>query len=612
MRRSLLLTAASCLSLSLPAVPLLPEFTVTGTRVANPEPASSLPTLASALRAEPLVDLQSRGLAESQSDVSVRGGLFDATVFSLGAVNFNDPQTGHYASELPVDPDFLGGPHIRTGFDNALRGSASVATIARSWAPMKTGGLFSVSAGDNGFNAQRVRAAYVTPKLIWDKDFGAEISAGHSEGDGTRTFSDHYSKRTSARLQLRDADSQTDFVAGYEAKQLGGQRLYVFTLPLPEQDSLQTTLWNLNHKQNYGTEGSWVEAGAAYRRVRDNYDTDRNGITAPTDFRHETDLTTLSFGGTHAFSAFTLLHWQTQAAREELDYSSSLTFGPAWTSRESYRVSLAPEQRWEAGQGTMGVKAGGAFSDDNRFDGRFLPLAGLDYQQKTDDGSLRHYLEYAETAQAPNFTTLKSNPAGGIFRGDPTAGLTTAKNLELGSNVEAGVWKFHGAAFARREQNVHDWIAAPAAARSSVAADVDTLGVELLVSRSFGSLEVVGGYGYLHKDADYSKPAGAGSFYTLNFPIHRATAALVWTPVERLSLRLDNEIRHQEASPIRTSSRDAYIASFGISWRPPLNVRQLDLELYGSVDNLTNTSYQEIPGTLPEKRSFSVGATVRF
>jgi len=62
----------------------LSEITVKATRVANDSPASSYATAATALRFDPLTELQSRGIAEGQSDVTVRGGLFENTGFKLG------------------------------------------------------------------------------------------------------------------------------------------------------------------------------------------------------------------------------------------------------------------------------------------------------------------------------------------------------------------------------------------------------------------------------------------------------------------------------------------------------------------------------------------------
>ena len=84
------------------------EITVTANRVANTRPAGSYSSVATALRFDPITELQSRGLPEGQADVTVRGGLFENTGFKAGAVTVMDPQTGHYVGEMPIDPGVPG------------------------------------------------------------------------------------------------------------------------------------------------------------------------------------------------------------------------------------------------------------------------------------------------------------------------------------------------------------------------------------------------------------------------------------------------------------------------------------------------------------------------
>ena len=80
----------------------LTEIIVTAIRITNEDPAGTYPSLASNLRYNPIVELQSRGLPEGQSDVTTRGGLFENTGFKIGAATIIDPQTGHYSIDLPI------------------------------------------------------------------------------------------------------------------------------------------------------------------------------------------------------------------------------------------------------------------------------------------------------------------------------------------------------------------------------------------------------------------------------------------------------------------------------------------------------------------------------
>ncbi|MFW5883799.1 MAG: TonB-dependent receptor, partial [Verrucomicrobiota bacterium] len=105
-----------------PMLQELSPFEATAPRVANPQPAGTFPMPVSALTFEPLVDVQARNLAEAQGDVSIRGGIFENTGFSLGAATLLDPQTGHYFAEIPAAPAMLTEPEIYTGVANALWG----------------------------------------------------------------------------------------------------------------------------------------------------------------------------------------------------------------------------------------------------------------------------------------------------------------------------------------------------------------------------------------------------------------------------------------------------------------------------------------------------------
>ena len=98
----LLITVASACAQTEPVT--LPAVTVYSSQVANQEPAGSFAMPVSALSYEPLVDVQARNMAEGQADVSIRGGTFENTGFSIGAVPIYDPQTGHYFAELPIAP----------------------------------------------------------------------------------------------------------------------------------------------------------------------------------------------------------------------------------------------------------------------------------------------------------------------------------------------------------------------------------------------------------------------------------------------------------------------------------------------------------------------------
>ena len=245
------------------------EITVRARRVANLRPAGTYATPATSLRYDPLTELQSRGLAEGQSDVTVRGGIFENTGFRLGAVTVMDPQTGHYFAELPVDPASMSDHAIDKGIDNAIAGfNSTIATVSYGLRPIDSGGYALLGAGSDELNFQALRVG-----LRGDSLAGA-ASLARSEGDGSLPNGDHRFERYNLHLQHTGTASQSDVVVAYQDKFYGWPGAYTGFASLPETDHTKTTLAVLNHRRETAGTG-WWEAGAWYRNLEDDYDFDR-------------------------------------------------------------------------------------------------------------------------------------------------------------------------------------------------------------------------------------------------------------------------------------------------------------------------------------------------
>ena len=225
------------------------EITVKATRVANQSPASSYATVATALRFDPSTELQSRGLAEGQSDVSVRGGLFENTGFKIGAVTVMDPQTGHYVAELPVDPALMSVPAVSKGIDSAVEGfNSAIATVSYGIRAIEDGGHLMLGAGSDSLNYQSLRFGAVTNNAAGN-DLGFAVSVARSEGDGSVEFGDHEFARANLQVQHATNTSQSDLILSYQDKFYGWPGAYTGFATLPETDETQTSLLLFNHRR---------------------------------------------------------------------------------------------------------------------------------------------------------------------------------------------------------------------------------------------------------------------------------------------------------------------------------------------------------------------------
>jgi outer membrane cobalamin receptor len=219
----------------------------------------------------------------------------------------------------------------------------------------------------------------------------------------------------------------------------------------------------------------------------------------------------------------------------------------------------------------------------------------------------RLYFSYAKTTQLPNYTALNSNPAAGLFRGNPNLGRETSQNVELGVSGSLAGWDGHAAVFFRRDDSLVDWtFRRGVTARSANPVDVDTTGFEAVARHSWSACDLVLGYTCLTKDADYRGAVVDASFYALNYARHRFTAAIVARLGRNWEVRLDNVARVQADNPLRQIGGDETLTStLGVIYRLPAEGLEISLQ----ADNLWNSNFQEVPGTPAAKRLVSSGLT---
>jgi len=583
---------------------VLPKVATYSAQVANQTPGATFAMPVSGLRFEPRVDVQARNLAEGQSDVAIRGGVFENTGFKLGAVSLYDPQTGHYFTEIPVAPAMLLSPRVLTGVDNAATGfNASVGTVAYGWRPIEQRGEAAVAFGDYATNRQSLYQGLVLPGGRGGRTFAADVELSRSESDGSVPFGDHDFRRASGRLQLQGAQSQTDLFAGVQQKFFGWPNLYT-PFGFNETEDLRTTLYAFNHRAWTSPENYW-QLGAYYRRNRDDYEFNRAVPGASNPFIHTTQVRALAFDGHQGFGDYAVTYG-VQTMRDSLQ-STALIFG-RFRTRDYYKASIVPEREFATAPGRLKLRVGAAYDDTNRDDSALSPI--IEAVLSRPDGR-RLYAQYAETTQVATYTALNSNPAAGLFRGNPNLRRATSRNLEAGVSFQPAGWQVEAAVFHRWDEELTDWtFTRGVTARTANAVNIGTMGAEIVATRKTPRFDLVLGYTFLDKDADYGAATIDASFYALNFAQHRLTAAVTARLGRGFELRVDNEFRVQEENLLRVVGGDnAVLSSLGFYYLPP-GVRGLEFSVL--VDNLWDDDFQEVPQVPAARRQFSVGAAYRW
>ncbi|MGC4074431.1 MAG: TonB-dependent receptor [Nibricoccus sp.] len=591
----------------------LPALSVYSPRVALQEPVGTFAMPVSALRFEPLVDVQARNMAEGQADIAIRGGIFENTGFRVGAVSLYDPQTGHYFAEIPVAPAMMSAPEILTGAGNAVRGwNANAGTVAYQWRPVHTAGQATAAVGEFATRRGELYQGWKTGVTLAGRTLGVDGAFAHSRSDGALPYGEHEFTRYNARAQLAGEKGQTDLFYGYQSKYFGWPNLYTPFANVYETENIQTNLVVLNHREELG-DGDFVAVGGYYRRNKDNYVFNRAtpGAYNPAFATGPAYHTTWVYSaGAESRITTGEIHWNTVATflDDELK-SSSLTFG-RYNTRQHVKVSLVPERSWALAEGrALNVQAGAAYDDTNRNGSAVSPVAEITLNHVAPSVGLDAlYASYAKTSQTTTYFALNSRASAGLFRGNPNLDRETAQNFEIGARGSIGSWSVTTALFHRQDDQLVDWIYSTSLpnARAAAPVDIGTTGFEAVARYSAKVVDLVFGYTGLTKDADYGSTAVNASFYALNFPKHRLTAAAVVRLGAGWEVRMDNEARIQEENALRKSDDEALLSSAGVYYSPT-KVRGLRFSL--EVENLWDSEFQEVPAVPASPRQLSAGVS---
>ncbi len=574
----------------------MPTLLVVDSVAANDMPSAGFATPVTALRYMHSVDVQSRGFAETQSDVVIRGGIFENTGFKVGALNLMDPQTGHYGSELPIDPLMLGNPKIATGVNNAFSGfNASVGTVSYAWLPITNTGTVEIGTGTESLFFSRFVSGYLSgPNTFLGRSVGVQVSSAYSEGDGTVEYSDHQFQRYGMRIQLAGQGGQTDLYAGYQKKFYGWPGMYSTSAAYPETDKYEVAMLILNHTQKYG-EGSHWSFGAYTRKLLDDYELRR---TTPGFFRpyeHETLASGLALEGEHRFGYDVTLDWRAEAAADKIE-STELTYA-GFMNRSYWKGSVLLGKQQSIGPGDLLLQGGISYEDSNRDSSGTGPMARATYIIQAGRGYITSYIEYSRSTQLNGYTAIGSNPGLGSFSGNADLGREVADNHELGIQWNCCNFTIGGAVFNREHKDLADWTydsTQPRIFRKASPMDLRVNGFECYASWSLEKkLSISLGYTYLNVDANYESGNVDASFYAMNYPTNRITGSLVWQIVKSLEFRADADIRRQEINALRKNGDTGEFFSASLGWSPEF-VKGMTISII--MDNISDCDFQEFPG----------------
>jgi iron complex outermembrane receptor protein len=527
------------------------------------------------LRLDSSVDLEARGPNNTQTDISIRGGTFGQTLVLWNGLRLNDVQTGHFNLDTPVPLESIERVEVLKGAGSTLYGSDAVGGVVNfvSQPPEIDEVRLRLAVGNFGVNEQHLEISLV--RFGWSE----EIAADRDFSSGFRPDRDYRNLSIASVTHHVGRLGATDIMLAISDRPYGADQFYG---DYPSWE--RTKSWFAGVHQSLGES---TEVDFSYRRHTDLFVLYRDD---PALFTNRSVLDTWEFAlrRRHRLSRNTTLHYGTDGSYDSIDSSNLGIHARGRVAgygsvdfRALRRLSLNLGAREEVYRGLL-----------HQFSPSITGGFWLSPKLRLRGGSSHAF-------RLPSFTDLYySDPAN--------VGSPNLKPEQAWSHEAAVEWRptsdimAETAVFQRRESNDIDYFRASPDDiwRAANLQSLRATGVETSVHarlRKAGELTV--SYTALRLRTD--SPAGLLSKYTSNYPMHDGVVSY-----QALLGRL--AMLRTRFGAIQRSGEDPYVLwDVGVA-RPQGRIRP-----YVQFANLTNTSYQEIPGVVMPGRSVIGGVELQ-
>lgn len=174
------------------------------------------------------VDVRQRGGMGVQTDIGMRGGTSDQIAILINGINVCDPQTGHFALDLPMDKsdieriEILEGPAGRIYGTSSLVGAINIITKK----PVKSSADVRLEGGSHGSFSGTARGAIANGKYSNSISFGYGRSDGYLRNSNGKLNSDYDAFKAFYQGQYIGADADILWLAGISDKAFGANTFY--------------------------------------------------------------------------------------------------------------------------------------------------------------------------------------------------------------------------------------------------------------------------------------------------------------------------------------------------------------------------------------------------
>lgn len=457
------------------------------------------------------VDLQGRAPKDGiQTDFSLRGSNFQGVLMLIDGQRINDPQTGHFNSDIPITSEDIEKIEVLPGIGSSLFGPDAIGGAIDIIRKKPKERKIILEAGYGQYKTWGGLLS-VTEKI---DDLGLRLSLENRESNGFHEDTDFKKFTASLSSSLDIPDGEFNFDLGYQEKEFGAFDFYTPGSNYPSKE--WTKAWLLNTGMDLEKQGFLIKPGFLWRRHYDKFMLDKTFVRSRYLAHHRTDVYTPN------------IYFQ-----KELAYIGKLGLGLEYGYEEIDSTTLNRHHR--------GHKS--IFMDTSRdFNGQLS--SGLSFRLDDFDGfgkvctgsaNFRYGLDEKNSLQLAISRSMRIPSFTELYYTDPTtignSGLSaeSAVNYQAGYDYKKEALSLGALFFFRQENDLIDWIkraSSQAKWQAENISDDDVLGIESYFRLKMNNyIDLDCNYAYIDKLIDNQ---GFLYKYGPNYIKHLASGALVF------------------------------------------------------------------------------------
>jgi vitamin B12 transporter len=507
------------------------------------------------------INLAERGTPGSQADISIRGSSFEGVLVLINGIRAHDPQTGHFAMDIPVNLSTVEKVEVMAGGGSSIYGASASGGVIN----IVTKNASNEVRGTTGFGTFGSRKADISfSRGKSEKNFFLGLHGGRSDGYMPGTDLDNMGINAGGSFSSKAL--MVRWNGGYMNKRFGAANFYA-----PYQSFEKTATFQGGINAGYMmSDKRMVRFRIGSRGHGDDFILIRN---RPEFYRNTHYNRSYSLAAEYLANPHEMLSITAGVESERMGITS-----PGLGNHSDYNHAMY-------GQLTSRIKKS-LISFSMRFDTNSrkesIVSPGIGITVPFDDNK-RFRFRTEKSFRSPTYTELYYNSPSNY--GNPSLKSQHSLSMEAGFDIIKNKSIFGLTGFARRSTNIIDWVRYPEGITWFAAnhGRLLTAGIEMKYNISiWQSWNIRINSSLLRQNVSNTK--GSESKYILN-PVERSVVAVFSGPVFA-GFKGTFFTRYEKLQLGRSRSPVAVRIS-----------RQFnDMKMKLSFSNLFNEKYEELPG----------------